>query len=223
MRVYPDLFVRRLSWLTIDLLMAAWIVIWVLVGRAVERLILRLDVLAQGLIGAGHTFNDWLTSFQQAVPANVPFLTDFVRHQAELLRRHSGDPLISLGQTGSQSIHWLALIVAVLVAAIPLSLALYAYLPRRLRLIWHMQGLHRTLRRALTRPELSPKLIEVLAGRAIYTLPYHELLRYSRNPVEDWAARRFEPLARAELARYGLSVQRYFGETLWRPNQSEAG
>ena len=210
MRLYPDLFARRFSWLTIDLLMGAWTVIWILVARAVDRLILRLDALAQGVIKAGHTFDDWLISFQQAVPANVPFLSDFVRRQAELLRLHTGAPLVAFGETGSQAIHWLALLVAILVAAVPLSLAFYAYVPRRVRLIYDMRGVHRTLRRALAQPQMSPQVLELLAARAIYTMPYNRLLRYSRNPVGDWYARRFEPLARAELERHGLSVERYF-------------
>jgi hypothetical protein len=42
-------------------------------------------------------------------------------------------------------------------------------------------------------------------------MPYNRLLEYSRNPAEDWYLRRFEPLARAELERHGLSVERYFG------------
>jgi hypothetical protein len=78
------------------------------------------------------------------------------------------------------------------------------------RLIYDMQGIHVTLRRALAKPELTPQMLEILAGRAIYTLPYHRLLAYSRNPAEDWYLRRFEPLARAELERHGLSVERYF-------------
>jgi len=68
-----------------------------------------------------------------------------------------------------------------------------------------------TLRRALARPELGPQMLEILAGRAIYTLPYGQLLAYSHNPAEDWYLRRFEPLARAELEHHGLSVERYFG------------
>src|SRR5438046_2692107 len=51
----------------------------------------------------------------------------------------------------------------------------------------------------------------ISAGRSIYTLPYQRLLAYSRNPAEDWYLRRFEPLARAELERHGLTVERYFG------------
>ncbi|HXN56969.1 MAG TPA: hypothetical protein VN912_00115, partial [Candidatus Angelobacter sp.] len=67
-------------------------------------------------------------------------------------------------------------------------------------------------RRALARPGLEPQMLEILAGRAIYTMPYNRLLEYSRNPAEDWYLHRFEPLARAELERHGLSVERYFGE-----------
>jgi hypothetical protein len=74
-----------------------------------------------------------------------------------------------------------------------------------------MRGVHVTLRRALAHPELEYKMLEILAGRAIYTLPYNRLLEYSQNPAEDWYLRRFEPLARAELERHGLSVERYFG------------
>jgi hypothetical protein len=57
-------------------------------------------------------------------------------------------------------------------------------------------------------------MLEILAGRAIYTMPYNRLLEYSANPAEDWYLRRFEPLARAELERHGLSVERYFGPRL---------
>jgi len=210
MRFYPDVFGRRFAWLVIDLFMAGWTAACIWIGRATDGLILHLDALAQGVMSAGRTFNDWMLSFQQAVPPNVPLLSDFLRRQAELLRRHSGEPLIALGQTGSQAIHWLALIMAVIVGGVPLILALYVYVPRRLRLIADMQGIHRTVRRALAQPQMSEPVLELLAARAIYTLPYGRLLHYSRNPVGDWYARRFEPLARAELERHGLSVGRYF-------------
>jgi len=108
------------------------------------------------------------------------------------------------------AVHLLALILAIVVAGIPIVLALMVFLPKRVRLIYDMQGVHVTLRRALARPELTGQMLEILAGRAIYTMPYHRLLAYSRNPAEDWYLRRFEPLARAELESHGLSVERYF-------------
>ncbi|MDQ6883214.1 MAG: hypothetical protein M3077_03095 [Candidatus Dormibacteraeota bacterium] len=211
MRLYPDLYGRRFAWMFADLFVLAWIFVWVQAGLFVQRLVLQLDALAQGVIKAGTTFDSWIRSFDQSIPGGVPYLSDFLHRTAAALKTHSGDSLISAGQAGSHAVHLLALILAIVVAAIPIVLMLMVFLPKRVRLIYDMQGVHVTLRRALARPELTPQMLEILAGRAIYTLPYHRLLAYSHNPAEDWYLRRFEPLARAELERHGLSVERYFG------------
>lgn len=210
MRLYPDVYSRRFGWMIADLLMVVWIYFSVQAGLLVNRLVLQLDALAQGVIRAGQTFDQWIRSFEQSVPSGVPYFSDFLRRTAESLKTHSGDSLISAGQAGSHAVHLLAMILAIVVAGIPIVLALMVFLPKRVRLIYDMQGVHVTLRRALARPELTGQMLEILAGRAIYTMPYHRLLAYSRNPAEDWYLRRFEPLARAELESHGLSVERYF-------------
>lgn len=210
MRLYPDLFSRRFAWMLADLVVVGWIYLSVRAGLWVNNLVLQLDALAQGVIKAGKTFDSWIASFEQGIPNNVPYLSDFLHHTAEGLKSHSGDPLISAGLAGSHGIHLLALILGIIVATVPIFFALLIWLPRRLRLIADMRGVHVTLRRALARPELTPQMLEILAGRAIYTLPYSRLLAYSENPAEDWYLRRFEPLARAELERHGLTVERYF-------------
>src|SRR5438874_4622834 len=209
MRLYPDLYGRRFAWMLADLLMLAWIYLCVKAGLWVNNLVLQLDALAQGVINAGKTFDSWLAPFNQGIPNGVPYLSDFLHRTAAALKIHSGDSLISAGQAGSRGIHLLALILAIMVTAIPLLFAVMIYAPRRARLISDMRGVHVTLRRALARPELELQMLEILAGRAIYTMPYNRLLEYSRNPAEDWYLRRFEPLARAELERHGLSVDRY--------------
>src|SRR5256885_9468255 len=211
MRLYPDLYGRRFAWMLADLLMLAWIYLCVKAGLWVNHLVLHVDVLAQGVINAGKTFDSWIASFNQGIPNGVPYLSDFLHRTAAALKIHSGDSLISAGQAGSRGIHLLALILAIMVTAIPLIFAVMIYAPRRARLISDMRGVHVTLRRALARPELELQMLEILAGRAIYTMPYNRLLEYSRNPAEDLYLRRFEPLAPAELERHGLSVDRYFG------------
>lgn len=211
MRFYPDTYMRRFAWMFADLVVLFWIVLSVQAGLFVNNLVLQLDALAQGVINAGRTFDGWIQSLEQSVPSGVPYLSDFLRNATEGLRHHSGQPLISAGQAGSHGIHLLALILGVMVAAIPIALAMLIFLPRRVRLISDMRGVHITLRRALDRPELSQQMLEILAGRAIYTMPYQRLLQYSRNPAEDWYTRRFDRLARAELESHGLSVERYFG------------
>jgi hypothetical protein len=211
MRLYPDVYGRRFAWMLADLVMVAWIYLCVRAGLWVNNLVLQLDALAQGVINAGKTFDSWILSFEQGIPNNVPYLSDFLHRTAEALKTHSGDSLISAGMAGSHGIHVLALILAIIVTTVPLVFALAIFLPRRLRLIADMRGIHVTLRRALAQPELTSQMLEILAGRAIYTLPYNHLLAYSHNPAEDWYLRRFEPLARAELERHGLTVERYFG------------
>jgi hypothetical protein len=211
MRFYPDVYGRRFAWMLADLFMVAWVYFSVRAGIWVNNLVLQLDALAQGVINAGKTFDSWILSFDRGIPSGVPYLSDFLHRTADALKTHSGDSLISAGQAGSHAIHLLALILGIIVASFPILLALMIYLPRRLRLLSDMRGVHVTLKRALARPELGPQMLEILAGRAIYTLPYHQLLAYSQNPAEDWYLRRFDRLARAELERHGLSVERYFG------------
>src|SRR5256885_4776371 len=211
MRLYPDLYGRRFAWMLADLLMLAWIYLCVKAGLWVNNLVLQLDALAQGVINAGKTFDSWIASFNQGILTGVPYLSDFLHRTAAALKIHSGDSLISAGQTGSRGIHLLALILAIMVTAIPLIFAVMIYAPGRARLISDMRGVHVTLRRALARPELELQMLEILAGRAIYPMPYNRLLEYSRTPAEDWYLRRFEPLARAELERHRLRVDRYFG------------
>src|SRR5256714_9362125 len=197
MRLYPDLYGRRFAWMLADLLMLAWIYLCVKAGLWVNNLVLQLDALAQGVINAGKTFDSWMASLSQGIPNGVACLSDFLHRTAAALKIHSGDSLISAGQAGSRGIHLLALILAIMVTAIPLIFAVMIYAPRRARLISDMRGVHVTLRRALAPPELELQMLEILAGRAIYTMPYNRLLEYSRNPAADWDLRRFEPLARA--------------------------
>jgi hypothetical protein len=212
MRMYPDLYGRRLAWMLADLLALAWAAFWIYAGHLVERVFARLDVLAVGVINAGLTFDSWIRSFENAVPSGVPYVSDFLRQTAGALKAHSGDSLISAGQAGYGAIHRVALLLGIVVAVLPILVLAVIYVPGRVRLIYGMQGVHVTVKRALAHPELAPQMLEILAGRAIYTMPYQHLLRYSRNPAEDWHARRFHRLAEAELARHGLSVQRYFGD-----------
>src|SRR3982074_2167968 len=199
MRLYPDVYGRRFAWMLADLVVVGWIYLCVWAGLWVNNLVLQLDALAQGVINAGKTFDSWILSFEQGIPNGVPYLSDFLHRTAEALKVHSGDSLISAGGGGPTRDHLLALILAIIVTSVPLVFALAIFLPRRLRLIADMRGIHVTVRRALAQPELTSQMLEILAGRAISPLPYNHLLAYSRTPAEDWYLRRFEPLARAEL------------------------
>src|SRR5258708_19463927 len=108
MRLYPDLYGRRFAWMLADLAMVAWIYLCVRTGLWVNNLVLQLDALAQGVINAGKTFDSWILSFDQGIPNNVPYLSDFLHRPAQALKTHSGDSLISPGIAGPHAIHPLA-------------------------------------------------------------------------------------------------------------------
>src|SRR5260370_16321739 len=171
MRLYPDVYGRRFAWMLADLLMVAWIYLCVRAGLWVNTLVLQLDALAQGVINAGKTFDSWILSFAQGIPTNVPYLSDFLHRTAQALKTHSGDSLISAGMAGSHGIHLLALILAIIVTTVPLVFALIIFVPRPLRLIADMRGIHLTPKRALPPPEPNAPTLEIPSPPALSTLP----------------------------------------------------
>src|SRR3982074_152475 len=119
MRLYPDVYGRRFAWMLADLVVVGWIYLCVWAGLWVNNLVLQLDALAQGVINAGKTFDSWILSFEQGIPNNVPYLSDFLHRTAEALKTHSGDSLISAGQAGSHGVHPPALTPALLATPAP--------------------------------------------------------------------------------------------------------
>src|SRR3984893_12942960 len=138
MRLYPDVYGRRFAWMLADLVMVAWIYLCVRAGLWVNNLVLQLDALAQGVINAGKTFDSWILSFDQGIPNGVAYLSDFLHRTAAPLTIHSDDSLIAAGQAGSRGVHLLALILAIMVTAIPLFFGLWIFVPRRGRLIYEI-------------------------------------------------------------------------------------
>src|SRR2546425_10086509 len=127
MRLYPDVYGRRFGWMLADLVMVAWIYLCVRAGLWVNNLVLQLDALAQGVINAGKTFDSWILSFEQGIPSNVPYLSDFLHRTAQALKTHSGDSLISAGVAGSHRSHLPGLILGTIVTTVPpvVSLAIF--------------------------------------------------------------------------------------------------
>jgi hypothetical protein len=78
---------------------------------------------------------------------------------------------------------------------------LMRYLPWRAARLATVRSAHRVIRRG----DLSPAAMQrALASRALNRLPYPDLLEYTGDPFGDFAAGRYEGLARAELASVGL-------------------
>jgi hypothetical protein len=206
MRLYPDRMTLRLAYGLADLLAVAWATLWLGIGRFVYDTVMALSVLARSIVHAGQVINLLIAGFEQESRQTLPLLGDWlagVVHQMS----GSGSPLIGFGQAGLVAIHSLAVTLALLIAAPPLLAGVLTYLPWRWRRTREFASLHVAVRRAM--PMGEEEILRILAARALYTLPFHTLLSYSRNPIAEFAAGHYENLARATMDQQGLHLHRY--------------
>jgi hypothetical protein len=110
-----------------------------------------------------------------------------------------GDPVEELGRRGENDVHHLANVLGSLFFALPTLALLVWYWPRRIDQIRALTAATRVLEGANAR---------IVAMRAAFSLPYGQLLVYTRDPLGDLAAERYEPLVAAALEDAGLLLQR---------------
>src|SRR5260370_19500341 len=116
LKIYPDrrwpAFLRVLA----DTVVFVWTVTWAYLGFLIYQTVMGLEVIADGIRNTGLTFNSWITSFKNAVPGGIPYLTQFVIDAANALMKYSGDPLISTGDQIHDATLQTAIVLALLVA-----------------------------------------------------------------------------------------------------------
>ena len=166
-----------------------------------------LQVIANGITSTGTTFNQWITSFRNAVPG-LPFgLTQFFIDTANTLKKYSGDPLVSAGHQVHDAIIQLAIVLALLVALPPILLVLVPYGAWRWRDMREI-GSALAFVRIASMTGRADQARAVLAYRAVSTLSFRQLMSASADPVGDIAERRYDRLANAMLKRAGLDASR---------------
>lgn len=110
-----------------------------------------------------------------------------------------GGPVKDLGERGENNVHHLANLLGVVTFVIPAALIVWHYLPDRLAQIRKLTAATRVLG-----PGLEPDRLEAVAMRAAFSLPYSQLLRYTKDPLGDLASGRYEALLAAVLDDAGL-------------------
>jgi hypothetical protein len=110
-----------------------------------------------------------------------------------------GNPVEDLGRRGEEEVHRLANLLGSLFFALPALALLVWYWPRRMAQIRTLTAASRVLAGANAR---------LVAMRAAFSLPYGQLLAYTRDPLGDLAAEHYEPLVAAALEDAGLLPQR---------------
>jgi hypothetical protein len=199
---YSEVGTARLREFLADVSTVIWVLFWIVTGFRIEEAV-------SGYAGLGRTLRDGGTNIQGAgaqvgdVLGNIPLIGAGVDTLTTGAFGAAGTPFVEAGDQLEALLLLIARLLAVLVVAVFVVPWLFKYVPWRVGRLRALRAAHQAIRR---RPmDVSEALMQqALATRAINRLSYQELLDHTSDPFGDFAAGRYERLARAELASVGL-------------------
>ena len=197
MRIYPDQPGRRIDLMARDLAVVLALVLFGLIALEVHDAVDRLAVLGEGVESAGKGVSGGFESAADAVDG-TPLIGDDLGDALRAAGEGSGGNVQDLGRGGSGAAHDLANLLGLLFFALPAGLLLLLTVPPRVRQVRRLNAAAKAV------GELSPERQRLLAMRAAFGLPYGELLRFTKDPLGDLEAGRYDALVAAELDQAGL-------------------
>ncbi|MEO5884189.1 MAG: hypothetical protein ABIQ58_01560 [Candidatus Limnocylindrales bacterium] len=202
MKFWSEIPSARAREVAADVATWAWVALWAVVGVRIHDTIASFAeagrVLRQGgqnIQGAGAALGDGLRG--------LPLVGEGVDDLANGAFASAGEPFIFVGQELESLLILIARLLALLVVAVMVVPWLSRYLPWRAGRLATVRSAHRAIRQA-PRDVSTDGMQRALATRAINHLSYPDLLEHSADPFGDFAAGRYDRLARAELASVGL-------------------
>jgi hypothetical protein len=198
LKLYPDVPAKRRSTILRDLALLALVVLFAWMGVKVHDAVDGMAVLGSGVKHAGLSVESGFGSAAGAVKG-VPFVGGSLAGALEKAGQGSGGNVAQLGQQGEDKVHQLALILGLLVFLLPTILVLVIMLPSRIRQIRQLGAANAALV-----DTHDPERRRLLAMRAAFGLSYLTLLGYTRDPIGDLAAGRYDPLVAAALDDVGI-------------------
>src|SRR5688572_28005877 len=199
MRLYPDTAddrgraVARDALTILTLIVLAWLAIKV--HNAVDA----LAVLGEGVTDSGEVVQSGFKSAGDAVDG-VPVVGGELGDALRDAGSGTGGEVADAGRAGEERVHDLANLLGFLFFAIPGSILLLATLPGRIRQIRELNA----AQRLLAEPA-SEERRRLIAMRAAFSLPARDLVRYTKDPLGDLEAGRYEPLLAAAYEAEGLA------------------
>lgn len=201
MRFYPALPAPRIRTVLGDLVVLLLLFLFAWLGLKVHDAVDQLAVLGTGVEDAGTEFQGGFNTAAEAVNG-APIVGDDLADGLRDAGRASGGELAERGQEGRESVHRLANLLGLVTFLIPAILVLSRTLPERVSQIRRLTAATRVLG-----GPLDPERRRLLAMRAAFSLPYGELVRYTRDPFGDLAAGRYDALIAAALEEAGLRLR----------------
>jgi hypothetical protein len=199
MRIYPDTpndrgrAVARDALTLLTLFVLAWLALKV--HDAVDK----LAVLGTGVRDTGTAVQDGFEGAADAV-SGLPVVGGEVGDALRDAGSGTGGEVADAGRAGEERVHDLANLLGFLFFAIPASILLVLTLPGRIRQVRELNA----AQRLLAEPA-SEERRRLIAMRAAFSLPARDLVRYTKDPMGDLAAGRYEPLLAAAYEAEGLA------------------
>jgi hypothetical protein len=197
-KLYPDVPAKRRSTLVRDLVLLGLVVLFAWMGIKVYDAVDSLSVLGSGVKDAGLSVQSGFNSAAGAV-GGVPFVGGKLSDALESAGQGSGGNVAALGQSGVDKVHELALLLGLIVFALPTAIVLLVMVPPRVRQIRQLGAASAALV-----DTADPERRRLLAMRAAFGLSYLTLVGYTRDPLGDLAAGRYDPLVAAALDDAGI-------------------
>jgi hypothetical protein len=201
MHLYPELRGPRARALVGDFLAIALLVLFAWAGLKVHDAVDRLAVLGEGVQASGGAIEKGFDSAADAVDG-TPVVGDEIGDGLRSAGEGSGGEVVDLGEEGEEGAHDLANVLGFVTFALPALLVIVVWLPGRV-------GQIRRLRAAsqVVGDRATPERRRLLAMRAAFSLPYGQLLAYTRDPLGDLEDGRYDALVAAALEDAGLRAE----------------
>lgn len=201
MRLYASSPVLRSRQVAADLGLLAWLLLWVLVARAVHESVLVLVEPGRAVEDLGASVAGSMGSAADAA-RGVPLVGEELAGPFESLSSAGGD-VGGAGRSAQDAVDTLATVLAVVLVALPVGWLLLRWLPWRLAWLRDSRAAGRLLAGT---PDL-----EILAARALARSDLPTLAALPEGTGERW--RKGDPaavhaLAALELRRLGLTSPR---------------
>jgi hypothetical protein len=199
MQLYAHSPTLRARQLAADLGMVAWVVVWVLLARAVHGAVLVLAEPGRAVEDLGTSVAGNMNSASEAAQ-DVPLVGDELSAPFDALA-DTGGSVTGAGQAAQDAVGTLATVLAVVLVVLPVGWLLLRWLPSRLAYAREAGAAQRLLAGT---PDL-----HVLAARALATAPLPRLAALPAGTGAAWHAgdpAAVRALAGVELARLGLRL-----------------
>lgn len=187
---YAETSAKRTVQQVADGLLALWVLLWIWIGDAVHDAVQLLAAPGRELEEAGNGLAGGLTGAAERA-ADLPVVGGALRSPLDAAA-DAGEAVARAGVAQQDAVGTLALVLALVIAGLPILLALLLWLPSRLR--WS--------RNAAAAARLRDD-VDLLALRAAAGQPLRVLATLGPEPVGRW--RRGEPGAAEQLAALELS------------------